>query len=115
MKEKFRHICAVLLTGVFVYFMLANTVFTHIHTDGTNSYSHSHPYLPNSNHSHNAGAASLIANFNLSSSVFEGTDSLVIVRVESYWTFDKPQESYSAVAPCIPASYLRGPPSGLLS
>ena len=64
---------SVFMIAVFVNFMFANTVFTHLHTlpDGT-KVTHSHPYIPAGQHSHSANSLSLISSFNSAVISFQG-------------------------------------------
>lgn len=70
--KRLRNIALAVLL-VFTFFYCGNVFFMHIHHDGGVSIVHSHPYLPSSHHSHNAGqyASIALANLSLSSAIVE--------------------------------------------
>ncbi|MDE6288027.1 MAG: hypothetical protein K2M00_04495 [Muribaculaceae bacterium] len=65
MKRSVLRTVAAGLLLVFVNFMFANVVFMHTHSlDNGASITHSHPYLPSSQHSHSGAALDNIAAMN---------------------------------------------------
>lgn len=100
---------------VFVNFVFSNTVFIHTHFEGNHSYTHSHPYLPSSNHSHSQNVLNLIAGFNAVAAAFQGVTSLNIQQpvtptstVDYIFITEISRGSVLSLA-------LRGPPESLLS
>lgn len=83
-KKRVYKFAVIALIGVFVSFMLANTVFIHYHSlaDGTHI-SHSHPYSPSTGHTHTASALSLINAFNCAAISFQGVLPLVLALIAS--------------------------------
>lgn len=63
-KERLMRLMSAWIALVFLGFVLGNTAFVHTHTDGTHTYSHSHPWLPSAHHSHSAAAAEAFASLN---------------------------------------------------
>lgn len=86
-KKRVYKFAVIALIGVFVSFMLANTVFIHSHSlaDGTHI-SHSHPYNPSTGHTHSANALSLINAFNCTVISFQGLLPLVLALIASLVT-----------------------------
>lgn len=62
-------IVASVLIALFVNFVFADTLFIHTHSDSLgHSITHSHPYCPQSSHSHSSQSLDQIAGFNLAAS-----------------------------------------------
>lgn len=73
MKERLRQNIAFVVLLLFVNFAFSNVIFMHTHSDGANgTVVHSHPYLPNSTHSHSSSSLAQIAAFNASAASFQG-------------------------------------------
>lgn len=115
MKDRLRHIFAIVTMLVFVNFVFSNTVFIHTHIDGDHSYTHSHPYLPSSSHGHSQNAVNLIAGFNAIAAAFQGVTTLniqqPIVPASTVDYIFKPETSRGSEFSLA----LRGPPCSLLS
>ena len=115
MKNRLRHIFAIVTMLVFVNFVFSNTVFMHTHSDGNQSYTHSHPYLPSSGHTHSQNAVSLIAGFNAVAAAFQSATPLIIQQPTV------PSSTVDIIycplvcRGTIISLALRGPPSSLLS
>ena len=96
---------------LFVNFMFANTIFMHMHKDvAGHSILHSHPYLPNSSHSHTSNSLDLINAFNSAAISTDVPESLPVLTPQlSYITFDTPWRASTVVEEHTSIG-LRGPP-----
>lgn len=109
MKQSFARIIASLVIVVFVNFMFSNAVFTHVHKglDGR-PVTHSHPYLPNSGHSHTAQSLDLVFSFNaavaqpVAAEVVEAPDFICIPIDEDFKS--------RVICLSVDRESLRGPP-----
>ena len=64
MDKKSKRYAAALL-AVFIFFFCANTLFSHTHVTECGAFVvHSHPFVPNSSHTHSGNALLLISQFN---------------------------------------------------
>lgn len=115
MKERLRHIIALVVMLMFVNFAFSNVIFMHTHTDGANGpVTHSHPYLPNSTHSHSSASLEQIFSFNTSATSFQGEAILVVPR--SFSAITEIETVYATAAATVRNTLLslRAPPCGQL-
>lgn len=89
-----------------------NTVFVHTHhfADG-HTVSHSHPYVPSSNHSHSALSLMSIAQFNAAAASMEGTSGLLTGYDETFKVEIECEKRESTVSIHISGEAKRGPPA----
>lgn len=67
MKQSLTKFFGSLLLVMFVNFMFSNTIFMHVHKDvNGNPITHSHPYIPNSGHTHTGNTINLLSGMNMS-------------------------------------------------
>lgn len=84
MLKKITNILSVILLVMFVNFSFSNIIFMHTHVDENNiPITHSHPYLPNTGHTHSSSSLSLIDTFNISASAFFKESLIFISRIDS--------------------------------
>lgn len=104
-----------MLVGLFVNFVMANTVFLHTHTsfDG-HVVAHSHPYIPGAGHSHSGAAMESISGFNTAADTMEPTAALSIPSAPSSWAtlYIGCATGLSSITRAT--SPLRGPPSQII-
>lgn len=97
---------------LFVNFVLSNSVFMHTHVgaDG-HRITHSHPYMPSGQHSHQAAQFDQIAGFNAAAAAFDvpAAPAAVPYRTATVCTAGLTvlHEATAGVASCA----LRGPPA----
>lgn len=115
MKEFFKRLFSILILVVFVNFVFSNVSYMHTHTLGDGSQvTHSHPYVPSSQHSHSSSQAGSITQAN---NIAAGFDAPAVVSVQPlmreleiiYSDFDVARTLVEVML----VNVLRGPPAGL--
>ncbi len=115
MKELFKRLFSIAILVVFVNLVFSNATFMHTHTlDDGSQVTHSHPYVPSSQHSHSGSHAGSIAQANNMAAGFE------LSVVESVQPFMHELEimcsdfdAARTLVEVMVVNVLRGPPAGL--
>lgn len=81
MEKRLKNIARLLLV-VFLFFYCGNTLFIHTHIgEAGNRIVHSHPYFPNSQHSHSSNALWLIAFSNAALSAAQSSEEITLPNI----------------------------------